>query len=333
MGIRGLSSWIRWAAPTTIENPDWGPLRGKKVGVDILGFLYRAKAKKIPILHYLSKFVVACRKCGIIPVPVFDGKPPDEKRVVLELRNNRRNNAEMKHTKLVFDSSQIPIPETRQLIISEELQRLEKQSNYLTSDERNIAKQFFYSCGIMSYNASGEADNVLAYLARRSMISAVISNDYDHLPRGVQLLLVPEMYALPGDSEGWKCYSLNTLLHAVDLTYNQFVEMCVLMGCDYTLSETVLPYKTAYWTIKYRGNMDKILDSYSIRDKEKYRNAYDLIVGNSDTLETLMGIKQWEKWAKETSEYEPETLILLWKTELTHLSTTDFNYLIGLEHS
>ena len=44
MGVRGLTGWIRWAAPQTIKEPVWADMKGKKIGIDVLGFLYKAKA-------------------------------------------------------------------------------------------------------------------------------------------------------------------------------------------------------------------------------------------------------------------------------------------------
>ena len=331
MGIRGLSTWIRWATPESAALPNWESLRGKRVGVDILGLLYKAKAQRVPIVIYLSQFMVRCRMYGIIPVPIFDGKPPDEKRPMLAQRAERRIHASTRHAKLVADSSAIPIPEGRRVIIEEELQRLEFTANYLTSEERDTAKQFFYACGVMSYNATGEADNILAYLARRGLVDAVISNDFDMLARGVPQLLVPETYALPGDTSGWRAYNLEAITKAVQFTYDQFLEMCVLMGCDYLTGVLLLPYKTAYWAIKYRGDMYKTLAAYNVTDTEPYTKAKSILVGNEETLESLMGEKQWEKWGKAESEplkAEPETLQKLQDTIL-HLPPQELTLLLG----
>ena len=330
MGIRGLSTWIRWATPESAALPVWESLRGKRVGVDILGLLYKAKAQRIPLVKYLSQFMVRCRMYGIVPIPIFDGKPPDEKRPMLARRAERRIEASTRHAKLFADATSVPIPDGRRVIIEEELQRLEFTANFLTSDERDEAKQFFYACGAMSYNASGEADNILAYLARRGMVDAVISNDFDMLARGVPQLLVPETYALPGDTSGWRSYNLQSIIKAVEFTYDQFLEMCVLMGCDYLTGVLILPYKTAYWAIKYRGDMYKTLAAYKVTNIVPYAKAKSILVGNEETLDSLMGEKQWEKWAKAETEplkAEPETIHRLQETIL-HLPPQELKLLL-----
>lgn len=326
MGVRGLSSWIRWATPSSLQTPKWSDLRGKRIGVDILGLLYKAKAQKTHILTYLSQFMVRCREYGIVPVPIYDGKPPDEKRQTLVKRAERRSEAASKFASIMAAKESIIIHEQRRKVIDKELRTLEYAANFLTSEERDLTKQFFYSCGVISYNASGEADNILAYLARRGMIDAVITNDYDLLARGVRTLLVPELYALPGDSSGWMEIKLDTILISTELSYTQFVEMCVLMGCDYNSSFQGVPYKTAFWAIKYGDGLEKVLTSHKL-PKEPYVRAIQILIGNEETPDTLMNTKQWDKWGQGTTPVEPETLQSWKSTYLSHLTPQELTLL------
>ena len=324
MGIRGLSGWLRWASPNSVEIPDWSAFAGTSIGLDILGFLYKAKSQRISPITYLAQLIIACRKYGITPVPIFDGKPPEEKRKMLEQRSERRTAAASRHTVLKNDADSTPMSALQRGVIDEELQRLEHTANFLTSDERDVAKQLFYACGIMSYNATGEADNVLAYFARRGMFSAVISNDYDMLARGVPILLLPDTYALPGDKSGWHMFRLSTIIQEVRFTYDQFVEMCVLMGCDYTSGVPTLQYKSAYWAIKYRGNMEKTIKRHSKGHQEVYRRAKEMLTGMWETEESLMGSKQWDKWAAAPPVPEADTLKEFQKTYLQDIKEQDW---------
>jgi flap endonuclease-1 len=326
MGVRGLSSCLRWATPSASKSPDWADYKGKKIGIDILGLLYKAKAQRTHILVYLSQFMVRCRQYGIVPVPIYDGKPPDEKRPMLLKRAERRTEAATKLAVIQEAKQQVQIPEIRRLVIEKELQTLENIANYLTSEERELSKQFFYSCGVMSYNASGEADNILAYLARRGMINAVISNDYDLLARGVQVLLVPELYALPGDRSGWKEYTLSRILTESSLSYEQFVDMCVLMGCDYNSMYKGIPYKSAFWLVKYGGGLQQAFTTHDL-PREPYEKAKSILVGNEDTLEGLMNTKQWGKWGAAPPTPEPETLKQWTKSYLPHLTPQELTLL------
>jgi len=324
MGIRGLTGWIRWAAPETVKKPDWVSMKGKKIGIDILGFLYKTKSRGECPLLYLANMIARFKQLGIIPIMVFDGKPPSEKKNALKNRTELRIQSEHKINHLEHDMSSLTMSDYQRSILELELSRLRKDTCYLTSEERDVSKQLFYACGVLSLNASGEADNVLAYFAKQGYIEAVISNDMDMLARGIECLYVPDAYTMPGDITGWSCYSLSSILKTTCISYTQFIEMCVLMGCDYTAGSKSIPYRSAYWAIKYRGSMSRILESLNVKDYSVYEKAYDMLYETSDDPTTIMGEKQWEKWEAGNPTTEPGYLSLLRTNILKTLS--DENY-------
>jgi len=320
MGIRGLAGWVSWAASETIRSPDWSEYRGKRVGFDVLGFLYKAKSRRIDPFTYLANFIACAKGLGIELMPVFDGKPPEEKRDALMERSRRRETASHTSIQLTSDLNTVPMNTVQRTEVLEIVKRLSQTATYLTSLERDTAKQLFYACGIVSYNATEEADDVLAYFSKREEIYAVISNDYDLLTRGVERLLVPDFYAQPGDAAGWKSYNLSEILRSVQFSYTQFVEMCVLMGSDYTSGCKSLPYKSAYWAIKYRGGLDKTLKVIGVSDTVKYIRAIEKLMGTDLSATELMGEKQWEKFRSGPHLVEPESLTEMSDTILSEIT-------------
>jgi len=329
MGIRGLTGWIRWAAPETIRPPKWSELRGKRIGVDILGFLYKAKSRGNCPLVYLANMIACFKQLGIVPIMVFDGKPPSEKKVALRHRSEVRIQSEQKLHHLEHDIASVTMSAYQRSILELEASRIRKDTCYLTSEERDVSKQLFYACGILSLNASGEADNVLAYFERRGYIDAVISNDMDLLARGVETLYVPESYTLPGEDTGWVRYSLSDILRTVSLTYTQFVEMCVLMGCDYTAGLKSIPHRSAYWAVKYKGSMSRILESLGVSYISPYEKAVTLLSGALDEPTTILGEKQWDKWHGTPPGLELEYLSLLRANILRTMTEERYNWLIA----
>jgi flap endonuclease-1 len=297
MGIRGLTGWIRWAAPAALKTPVWASYKNKRVGIDILGFLYKAKANKTHPIAYIAHLIAKCREYNIIPVPVFDGKPPDEKRETIRQRNEVRLKNDMKRQQLTTDMENATMTAEQRDTLTKEIGALTVSSIYVTTDERDEVKRLLYAAGVIFLNANGEADNVLAYLMRRGELDAVMSNDMDLLARGVHTLLVPERMGVPGDTSGWIAYELNNILEYAGLTYLQFLEMCVLMGSDYTNKAKSLPFKTSYFTIKYKGNLHRALESIHIKDYLPYDRAIDMLNGRNETVEELMSDKQWVKWS------------------------------------
>jgi len=298
MGIRGLTGWIRWAAPAAIKTPNWASFTKKRVGIDILGFLYKAKANKTHPITYIAHLIAKCREYNIIPIPVFDGKPPDEKRETIKLRNEARIKNDQKLQQLNTDIENVDMTAEQRELLKREMGNLAAGSIYVTTDERDEVKRLLYASGVLFLNANGEADNVLAYLIRHGELDAVMSNDMDLLARGVHTMLVPEKMGVPGDSSGWICYELNNILQHAGLSFLQFLEMCVLMGSDYTNKAKSLPFKQSYFTIKYKGNLHKALESIQVKNFVPYERAIDMLNGLTETVEQLMTEKQWHKWSQ-----------------------------------
>ena len=295
MGIRGLTGWIQWASAKALTKPLWSSFQHKRVGIDILGFLYKAKAAGTHPVTYIAHLIAQCRQHNIIPIPIFDGKPPDEKRDIIRLRNEQRLQNDQKRKTLSNTMDSTEMTTVQRDLCTKEIQTLTASSVYITTDERDEVKRLLYACGVCCLNANGEADNVLAYMAKRGELYAVMTNDMDLLTRGVPILLVPEALGLPGDTKGWIAYHLDTILKESGLTYQQFVEMCVLMGCDYTTKVKSIPYKMAYFQIKYKG-FHKSLEAMSVKDTLPYERAVDILKGYHETAESLMTEKQWLKW-------------------------------------
>jgi len=324
MGIVGLTKWIQSRssqdAPRAI---DWSVYKGKKLGIDILGFLYRAKSRHHSTLVYVARLVAAFRRHGIHPVPIFDGKAPDEKKSLLQDRAAQRVAATTACNRLERDLRAPGLTEEQRALLLLEVQRVSSATTYFTGEERELVKQLFYICGVTPLNASGEADNALAYLSRRGDLAAVISHDMDLLARGVETLLVPDAYALPGDATGWTTYSLSHSCSAASLTYAQFVDLCVLMGCDYTHGLARVPPRIAH-SLLLQYDITSILLRRGIRCVAPYERAVRMLTGVDDTPASLMNDHQWEKWRSPATEPEWDTLWSLRTTLLRSLTDTEF---------
>lgn len=327
MGISGLAGWIHGLlSQTPPSSIDWSLYKGKKIGIDILGFLYRAKSRRCSTLLYVARLVAAFRACGIHPVPFFDGKAPDEKHSLLEERAKRRANATIQCNRLEVDLRSPDLTETQRTGLLLDYQTLLAASTHFTGEERELVKQLFYVCGITPFNASGEADNVLAYLSKRGDLAAVISHDMDLLPRGVETLLVPDAYALPGDAAGWTSYSLSHICSSASLTYAQFVDLCVLMGCDYTHGLPRIPPRIAHSLLLRHGRLRDVLLYRGLLKTAPYERAVLLLTGVYDTPESLMNEHQWDKLRRPEADPEWETLASLRGTLLRSLSEEEYNH-------
>jgi 5'-3' exonuclease len=276
MGIRNLMRWIQWVSK--LEKTDWTALRGKRIGIDILSILYKAKASSESLLEVVNSLVDQVRALGVEPVCVFDGKAPREKQGTRSARRQHK----------------------------ERLTEEEQAKQRVGTEERNCVKQLLYAKGVLAFNAEHEADTVLAFLARRGDLAAVITSDMDFLPRGISCVILPSQNPVAL----WKCALLSQILEAAELTYDAFVELCVLMGCDYAPTIPTISYQSAYWMIRRGRRLLEVLEEHGIRTATSWTHAVDVLRGERDRWEDIASPKQRDKWAAGPPPAEPDAEIL-----------------------
>jgi flap endonuclease-1 len=237
------------------------------------------------------------RQSNIIPIFVFDGKPPASKADVLEQRRGQRDQA---HKEIeALESLDISgMSQMDKAITEKKIADLTARNPTVTGSDKDLIKQLLYGAGVLFVSASGEADDLLGLLARSGIVKAVVSTDMDMLARGVPILIVPET---PDTSVLTEIKTI-TILSTLGLTYPQFVDACILMGTDYTGSSfRTRPPIDAITAVK-RG------DPFKGMDQELITSAAASLRGDSASFETLMNPIQLAKFMGGAPQREPETL-------------------------
>ena len=139
MGIKNLLKFLN-SFPDLIVEKKINQYSGKKIAIDISILLYQVvisvrnsgadlvnKKGKITshILGLFNKTTKLLIK-GIIPVYVFDGKPPEIKRRILDMRKNVRKKAEEKMANAVSKEEKIKYFKRSVVITKEQLDELQK---------------------------------------------------------------------------------------------------------------------------------------------------------------------------------------------------------------
>jgi flap endonuclease-1 len=228
MGIRGLGKYIRLRLPNVHKTLTYTAHEGERWGIDCSCLLYRARGASLSTLTVVAGLIVRLRRNGIEPVFVFDGKPPTAKSEVLDQRRATRVAV---HREMADIRNEMATATTFEKIDMERRHAvLQARAPSVTSMDKDEVKQFLYSAGVLFVTANGEADDVLGYLCRQGYLSAVVSTDMDMLARGVKLLVIPET----NDATVLTQILLSDVLSGMRLSYEQFVNACVLMGSDYS---------------------------------------------------------------------------------------------------
>ena len=79
MGISGLNNFIQNKIPEINNTIDLSTLKNKRIVIDTRIFLYKYKYNNRNFLEGFIKQLYRLRLNNIIPIYVFDGKPPKEK--------------------------------------------------------------------------------------------------------------------------------------------------------------------------------------------------------------------------------------------------------------
>ena len=92
MGIKQLNSFLKQNCKNSIKTIKFQEVSNKKIAIDISIYLYKF-LEEGSIVDNLFMMIGLFRRYNIVPVFIFDGKPPKEKYETLEKRRSERNNA------------------------------------------------------------------------------------------------------------------------------------------------------------------------------------------------------------------------------------------------
>uniref|UniRef100_W5M9S6 XPG-I domain-containing protein n=1 Tax=Lepisosteus oculatus TaxID=7918 RepID=W5M9S6_LEPOC len=98
------------------------------------------------------------------------------------------------------------------------------------TNEKQECKQLLQLLGVPFLQAPNEAEALCAQLVKCGRVHAVASEDMDTMPFGGLLLLRQLNAKKSGEVVE---YSLPKLLEILGLTHEQFVDLCILLGCDF----------------------------------------------------------------------------------------------------
>jgi 5'-3' exonuclease len=305
MGIRGLNTCITRTTPESIKSVRWTDYEECCIGVDITCFLYRALSSHLNPIDIIANQISSFKKLKIKPIYVFDGKAPQEKDIVVTKRRNDRNDA-LELCRKLKESLALETDLATLDLLKSKINEIEEKNPILTYEIKDEIKQFLYVTGSTFVTASGEADSLLAYMFKRNIIDAVISLDLDFVARGSVLLVPNHISSCPGGP--WSQYDAALICKGLRLSAEKFIDLCVLIGSDYTPDLTIVPWKTALFSLRAGDSISEIWARHTfsnwrksdsnvilLKDVDRLVKARDILLGLNDNPETLLDSSQWLK--------------------------------------
>ncbi|TXG48955.1 hypothetical protein EZV62_024830 [Acer yangbiense] len=190
-------------------------------------------------------------EAGMKPVYVFDGKPPDLKKQELAKRYSKRVDATEDLAEAVEAGNK------------EDIEKFSKRTVKVTKQHNDDCKRLLRLMGVPVVE-----------------VYAVASEDMDSLTFGaskfLRHLMDPSSRKIPVME-----FEVAKILEELNLSMDQFIDLCILSGCDYCESIRGIGGQTALKLIRQHGSIEDILeninkDRYQIPEDWPYQEARKL---------------------------------------------------------
>ena len=225
MGIKHLNQFVRQECPDAIRHITFADLAGKIVVVDASIYMYRFLADQA-LLENMYTMVSLLQMHGIVPVFVFDGKPPDEKRTLLNKRKYLKRAAEIKYNNAKV---QLELSCCRDADATHSLNALRRRFIRLRDADFDRVKTLLQALGVNYIVAPGEADALCAQMVLKRKAHACMSDDTDMFVYGCPRVL----RHLNLMDETVTMYDMSKILNMLGITMTEFRQICVVSGTDY----------------------------------------------------------------------------------------------------
>tara|TARA_Y100001935_G_scaffold228052_1_gene206735 strand:- start:897 stop:1904 length:1008 start_codon:yes stop_codon:yes gene_type:complete len=275
MGIKGLTKTITKYSPDSITNENLYKLSGKRVAVDASLILYQQLLKSPGKVFRNSKGEITSHITGVFykimgyislnieMIFIFDGKPPVNKQDCINQRKEKSKKA--KEASLTTESQ-------------EEKEKLEKSSLRLTKEMIDDVKKLLSFMGISYIHPEvGEGEGYASELCRIGYVDYVLTEDMDTMAYACPKLIRNCIDRSLKRKDIVSIFDYNKLIKDIKLTHEQFLDFCILCGCDYCPIVPKIGSVTAMKLINTYGNIETIIektsDKYSF--PEEYLNTFN----------------------------------------------------------
>lgn len=311
MGITRLMHLLKEKCPGAIKQLDLKSYTGRTVACDasmsIYQFLISTQHIKSGfgltelkdqhgnltghLLGLFNRSIMMMEK-GVRPCWVFDGKPPEAKHKTIKERKEKKQNADEGKAQAIEDGDM------------DKVLKFANQSVRVTPQMTADAKELVRLLGLPVIEAPCEAEAQCSVMAKKGIVYAVATEDMDCLTFGCPILLRD----FTNKDDPVIEIKLEKVLEGLEITMEQFIDICILCGCDYADSidgigsikahKMILDYKTIEGVIEHitKANEDP---------KKKKKYTYE---------EDKFNFQECRKLFESPEVTDPDQIDLKWNT-------------------
>jgi flap endonuclease-1 len=311
MGIKGLKTILKKNAPGSFSEINISSLKGSTICIDssilLYKFRYMYNTDNFHILGFLNK-IIELLTFRIIPVFIFDGKPPDAKKEILNKRSENKSKLKeridilTKERELIspefIDSDSEEDNSSKLSLIDKELTTLQKNLLNITKKHIEDVLNLLKSIGIPFFIADSEAEEYCSFLQKNNYVDYILTEDTDSLTFGGNKIL----FNIPGNKNKFCLCELKKVLIELEINYDEFIDFCILCGCDYTCKIPKIGPISALNIIKTHRNIEAFIsqnNKYNIPENFNYELARELFKKNNE-FEKINKIINFDNFIKES---------------------------------
>ncbi|OCL11536.1 flap endonuclease 1 [Glonium stellatum] len=268
MGIKSLFQVINENAPDAVKTGEIKNQFGRKVAIDasmsIYSFLIAVRSDGQQLMnetgettsHLMGMFYRTLRMVdnGIKPLYVFDGAPPKLKSGELAKRFQRKSEAQQAHE------------EAKETGTAEDVEKFSRRTVRVTKEHNAECQRLLKLMGIPYIIAPTEAEAQCAALARAGKVYAAASEDMDTLTFDTPVLLRHLTFSEQRKEPILEIH-LDKVLEGLGMDRTQFIDLCILLGCDYLDPIKGIGPSTALKLIREHKNLEGVVDIISKSSK------------------------------------------------------------------
>ncbi|KAH8880326.1 PIN domain-like protein [Thozetella sp. PMI_491] len=287
MGIKQLFQIIKEEAPDAIKEGDIKNQFGRKVAIDasmsIYSFLIAVRSDGQQLMnesgettsHLMGMFYRTLRMVdnGIKPLYVFDGAPPKLKSGELARRFQRKQEANE------------GLEEAKETGTADDVEKFSRRTVRVTREHNAECQRLLKLMGIPYLVAPTEAEAQCAALAQANKVYAAATEDMDTLCFNTPILLRHLTFS-EQRKEPIQEIHLGRVLAGLNMERPQFVDLCILLGCDYLDPIPKVGPTTALKLIREHGSLEGVVEfitkdpksKFALPDNWPYQDARDLFL-------------------------------------------------------
>lgn len=180
------------------------------------------------------------------------------------------------------DEAQKALDRATEAGATEDIEKFNRRLVKVTKQHSNEAKELLKLMGVPYVDAPCEAEAQCAALVKSGKIYATATEDMDALTFGSSILLrhltFSEARKMPVQE-----FNYEKILKGFELSRDEFIDLCIMLGCDYCETIRGIGPKKAIELINKHRSIEKILENidtkkYIVPEGWNYKQARELFI-------------------------------------------------------